>query len=132
MYITLKDVHELPKEAVICNFTEKTLDLRILGLDNINYSLIINNLCEEIDTIHSNVKIKPDTAVVSLPKKHPEHWSHIRREGKRIKKLKALVAPDTSDDSDVDAAIMSLIQSMYRTGDHETKKTIVRLLKASQ
>ncbi|XP_003708176.1 calcyclin-binding protein [Megachile rotundata] len=126
LYITLKDVHQLPKEAVICNFTEKTLDLRVLGLDNKNYSLIINNLCEEIDTTHSTVKVKPDTVVVSLAKKLPKNWSHITEVEKRIKQSKSSVVPDMSDDSDPGANLMNLIKKMYQEGDDQMKKTIAK------
>lgn len=123
LYITLKDVHQLPKEAVICNFTEKSLDLHVLELDNKNYSLIINNLCEEIDVNHSAVKVKPDTVVVSLAKKVPKNWSHITGVEKRIKESKSSMVPMADDP---EANLMNLIKKMYQEGDDEMKKTIAK------
>lgn len=126
IYITLKDVHQLPKEAVVCSFTEKSLDLRVLGLDNKNYHLPINNLCAEIDTKKSNFKVKTDMIVVSLVKKIARDWSHITLVEKRIKESKAPTVPDMGEDSDPGASLMNLMKKMYQDGDDEMKKTIAK------
>jgi len=36
IYISLSNVHQLPKEAIVCTFTEKSLDLRIFGLEKLS------------------------------------------------------------------------------------------------
>lgn len=131
LYITLKDVHQLPKEAVVCNFTEKSLDLHIFGLDNKKYSLIINNLCGEIDINHSAVKVKPDTVIVSLAKKVPQNWSHITGIEKMIKKSKSAASSDDNDPADGDK-LMGLIKKMYQEGDDEMKKTIAKVWTENQ
>ncbi|XP_029032898.1 calcyclin-binding protein [Osmia bicornis bicornis] len=126
LYVTLPNVQQLPMEAVTCNFTEKSLDLRVLGLDNKNYSLTINNLCEEIDVNQSFVKIRTDLVIVSLAKKIEKNWSHVTGVEKRIKELKAAAVSDMSDDSDMGACLMNLMKKMYQEGDDEMKKTIAK------
>lgn len=132
IYITLNDVHQLPKEAVICNFTEKSLDLRILGLNNKNYHLPINNLCAEIDTEKSNFKVKTDMIVVSLAKKVAKDWSHVTLVEKRIKDAKTPSMPELGEDNDPNASLMNLMKKMYQDGDDEMKKTIAKAWTESQ
>lgn len=126
LYVTLKDVHQLANEAVICNFTEKSFDLHILGLNNKNYSLTINNLCEDIDTDKSSVRTKTDMVIVSLIKKVAKHWSHVTSVEKRIKESKTSSAPDISEDGDPGTSLMNLMKKMYQEGDDEIKKTIAK------
>lgn len=132
IYITLKDVHQLPKEAIICNFTEKSLDLRVLGLDNRNYHLPINNLCAEIDTQKSNSKVKTDMIVISLAKKAAKEWSHVTWVEKRIKEAKTPAVPEMGEDSDPGASLMNLMKKMYQDGDDDMKKTIAKAWTESQ
>ncbi|KAK9310696.1 hypothetical protein QLX08_000023 [Tetragonisca angustula] len=126
LYVTLKDVHQLPKEAVTCNFTEKSFDLHVLGLNNKNYSLTINNLCEDIDSDKSNVKIKVDMVIISLVKKVAKYWSHVTSVEKRIKESKTSSVPDMSEDNDPGTSLMNLMKKMYQEGDDEIKKTIAK------
>ncbi|XP_015435900.1 PREDICTED: calcyclin-binding protein [Dufourea novaeangliae] len=132
LYVTLENVRQLPKEAVVCNFTEKSLDLRVLGLENRNYSLTINNLCEQIDVSKSNVKVKTDTVIVSLAKKVPKQWSHVTGVEKRIKESKASSIPDVAEDGDPGASIMNLMKKMYQEGNDEMKQTIAKAWTESQ
>lgn len=126
LYVTLKDVHQLPKEAVTCNFTEKSFDLHVLGLNNKNYSLTINNLCEDIDSDKSNVKVKVDMVIISLAKKVAKYWSHVTSVEKRIKESKTSLVPDVSEDNDPGTSLMNLMKKMYQEGDDEIKKTIAK------
>ncbi|XP_032666616.1 calcyclin-binding protein [Odontomachus brunneus] len=132
IYITLKDVHQLPKESIICNFTDKSLDLRVLALDNRDYHLPINNLCAEINTTKSNVRVKTDMIVVSLVKQVAKDWSHVTWVEKRIKEAKAPSVPEMSEDNDPGASLMSLMKKMYQDGDDDMKKTIAKAWTESQ
>lgn len=133
LYITLKDVHQLPKEAVSCNFTEKSLELHVLGLDKKNYSLTINNLCEDIDVNKSNVKVKTDMVVVSIAKKVIKNWSHVTGVEKRIKESKIASTRSVNEDtSDPGASIMNLMKKMYEEGDDELKRSIAKVWVESQ
>lgn len=132
IYITLKDVQQLPKEAIICDFTEKSFNLRVLGLDNKNYCLSVNNLCAEINAEKSNYKVKPNMIVVSLLKKVAKDWSHVTLVEKMIKEAKAPSVPDMGEDSDPGAGLMNLMKKMYQDGDDEMKKTIAKAWTESQ
>lgn len=132
IYITLKDVHQLPKQAITCNFTDKSLDLRVLGLDNKNYNVLINNLCAEIDTEKSSFKVKTDMIVVLLAKKVAKDWSHITLVEKRIKDAKSSSVPELGEDNDPGASLMNLMKKMYQDGDDEMKKTIAKAWTESQ
>lgn len=132
IYITLKDVQQLSKEAIICNFTEKSLDLRVLGLDNKNYRLSINNLCAEINVEKSNYKVKTDMIVVSLFKVVAKDWSHVTLVEKMIKEAKAPSVPDLGEDNDPGAGLINLMKKMYQDGDDEIKKTIAKAWTESQ
>lgn len=126
IYITLKDVHQLPKESIVCIFTEKSLDLRVLGLDNRNYHLPINNLCAEIDAEKCNFKVKTDMIVVSLAKRTAVDWSHITLLEKKIKESKTPSMPEIGEDGDPGASLMTLMKKMYQDGDDDMKKTIAK------
>lgn len=132
LYVTLKDVHTLPKEAVTCNFTENSLDLRVFGLDNKNYSLTINNLCEDINVDDSNIKVKTDMVLVSLAKKVAKNWSHVTGVEKRIKESKKSSVPDTTEDGDPRASLINLMKKMYQEGDDEVKKMMAKAWTESQ
>ncbi|CAK9821777.1 Calcyclin-binding protein [Anthophora retusa] len=125
LYITLKDVHQLPKESVICDFTETSLNLRVVGLDNKNYTLTINNLCEEIDVNNSTIKIKTDMVVISLAKKVAKNWLHVTAVEKRITESKTSSTEGTND-------LISLMKKMYQEGDDEMKRTIAKAFTESQ
>lgn len=131
-YITLKDVHQLPKESIICNFTDKSLDLRVLALDNRDYHFPINNLCAEIDTARSNLKVRTDMIIVTLVKKVAKDWSHVTWVEKRIKEAKTPSVPEMGEDSDPGANLMNLMKKMYQDGDDDMKKTIAKAWTESQ
>ncbi|KAL0109312.1 hypothetical protein PUN28_014416 [Cardiocondyla obscurior] len=132
IYITLNNVHQLPKESIVCNFTEKSLDLRVFGLENKIYHFPINNLCAEIDTDKSNFKVKTDMIVVSLAKKVAKDWSHVTLVEKRIKDAKSPSMPELGEDNDPGASLMNLMKKMYQDGDDEMKKTIAKAWTESQ
>lgn len=129
IYVELTGVHNLPSEAVTCNFTEKSLDLSILGLENKNYRLQINNLCEEINAEKSYTKVKTDMVIVYLAKSSPKNWSHITGIEKRIEEAKSQQFSDIQDNpSNPSACLMNLMKKMYQDGDDEIKRTITKAL----
>lgn len=131
IYVTLNNVQSLPKEAVFCNFSDRSMDLHVRGLDNKNYELPINNLCEDINTSKSFYKIKTDMIIVNLAKKSTKRWTCVTSVEKRMKDSK--VAPSTlSDPDDPNASLMSLMKKMYEDGDDEMKKTIAKAWTESQ
>ncbi|KAL6260727.1 hypothetical protein P5V15_008250 [Pogonomyrmex californicus] len=132
IYVTLMNVHQLPKEAIVCNFTERSLDIWVFGLENKNYHLPINNLCAEIDVDKSNFKVKTNMIVISLAKRVAKDWSHVTLVEKRIKDAKSPSMPEMGEDSDPGASLMNLMKKMYQDGDDEMKKTIAKVWTESQ
>ncbi|XP_066587089.1 calcyclin-binding protein [Prorops nasuta] len=132
LYVTLNNVHQLQKESINCNFTEKSVNLYILNLDCKNYKFQINNLCEEINPEKSHFKVKTDMIVIFLVKKAAKLWSHITVVEKRIKESKTPSTSDMLEDSDPGASLMNLMKKMYQDGDDEIKKTIAKAWTESQ
>ncbi|CAD6216437.1 GSCOCG00004595001-RA-CDS [Cotesia congregata] len=130
LYVTLKNVQSLSKEAVACNFSERSIDLRVMGLENRNYQLPISNLCEDIDPSKSYIKVKTDMIVVFLSKKASKNWTHVTGIEKRIKESKN--APPSSDNADPEAGLMNIMKKMYQEGDDEMKRTIAKAWTESQ
>ncbi|XP_043253791.1 calcyclin-binding protein [Colletes gigas] len=124
LYVTLENVQQLPKEAVTCNFSERSVNLNVFGLNNKNYNLTINNLCEEIDVNNSNVKVKTDMVVVFLAKKVAKTWSHVTEVEKRMMKAKTSTVPEIG--TDPNASIMNIMRKIYNEGDDEMKKIIAK------
>ncbi|XP_076654776.1 calcyclin-binding protein [Halictus rubicundus] len=133
LYVTLEDVEQIPKESVVCNFTENSLDLRILGLNNKNYVLTINNLCEDIEPNKCSYKVtKKGLITVTLVKKEPQVWLHVTRVEKKIKSLKSSLNPEMGDEGDPGTGIMNLMKKMYQEGDDDMKRTIAKAWADSQ
>lgn len=126
IYVTCKNVHQLPKESVVCKFTDRSFDLHILGLENRNYNLSINNLAETIIPEKSYVKIKTNMVVVCLAKEQEMNWSHITSLEKRLKESKASSISEDADDSDPGANLVNLVMKMYQDGDDDMKRTIAK------
>jgi len=53
----LKDVNKVQESDVVSNFNEKSFDLAIKNLNNVNYTLAITNLCFKIVPEESLVKV---------------------------------------------------------------------------
>jgi calcyclin binding protein len=131
LYVNLNNVQTLPKEAVFCNFSQQSMDLHVLGLENKNYELTINNLCENINTTKSYVKVKTDMIIVFLAKTADKTWSYITSVEKRLKESK-LTTTKMNDMDDPNTSLMNLMKKMYQDGDDEMKKTIAKAWTESQ
>ncbi|XP_014214376.1 calcyclin-binding protein [Copidosoma floridanum] len=134
LYVTLNKVESLPKEAVYCKFSDRSMELHVTGLENKNYILPINNLCEAIDTEKSYTKVKTDMIYVYLAKKTKKTWSHITTVEKMLKEAKSNMFKDDTDNlsADPNAGIMNIMKKMYQEGDDEMKKTIAKAWTESQ
>ncbi|CAK1555791.1 unnamed protein product [Leptosia nina] len=128
IFVTLKDVHTLPKEQVYCKLSEKSMELYINDLDNKDYRLVINNLLYPIIEADSHWKQKTDMVAIFLAKADTSiKWSHMTEiekkfEDKRANRFKT--EPEDIDKKDPQASIMSLMKNMYETGDDDMKRMI--------
>ncbi|XP_043276383.1 calcyclin-binding protein [Venturia canescens] len=133
IYVEVKNVQSLPEGAVTCKFTEKSLDLWAMGLENRNYHMPINNLCEDIDVSKSYIKVKTDSIVVFLAKKIPnKNWSYVTGVEKRIKEAKSAPPTDFEKGQDPEDSLMNLMKKMYQDGDDKMKKIIAKAWTESQ
>ncbi|KAJ8918031.1 hypothetical protein NQ315_011487 [Exocentrus adspersus] len=131
-YVTLKNVHNLPAENIKCDFTHKSLELKVLDLDNKDYVLRINNLLKTILPEQSNWKLKTDMVIVNAAKKEVENWSHVTEWEKKASDAKNLPPPDSDKQADPSEGLMSLMKNMYERGDDEMKRTIAKAWTESQ
>lgn len=108
------------KNNVVCDFTSKSFDLRVLNLKGKNYRLCKDNLDKEIVPDKSKVKVKANKIVLLLrkvPGKYgAEHWTDLAAKRKKKK-----VAGGKEDPM---AGIMDLMKDMYDSGDDQMRATI--------
>jgi len=128
VFVTLKNVQNIPKEQVYCKLTERSMELHVENLENKDYLLTIKKLLEPINVEDSHWKQKTDMVVIFLAKAHPNvKWSHMteiekKADDQRSNKFKT----DQTDmeKKDPQDSIMSLMKNMYDTGDDEMKRMI--------
>ncbi|XP_026495779.1 calcyclin-binding protein [Vanessa tameamea] len=126
IFVTLKNVQNVPKEQVYCNLTERSMELHVDNLENKDYLLVINKLLNSINVEESHWKQKTDMVVIFLAKSQQNiKWSHMTElekkfEDQRNNKFKT----DDMEKKDPQEYIMSLMKNMYETGDDEMKRTI--------
>lgn len=125
IFVTLKNVQSLPAENVCTQFTDRSMELIVRGLENRNYTLPIKNLLEKIDTEKSHWKVKTDMVVVFLAKCDTgKTWSHLTASEKKAKEPK--FSPKLSENEDPTTGLMDLMKQMYEEGDDEMKRTIAK------
>lgn len=126
VFVTLKNVHNIPKEQVYCKLTEKSMELHVDNLENKDYLLVINKLLNTINVGESHWKQKTDMVVIFLAKSQQNvKWSHMtelekKSEDQRNNRYK----PTESEKADPQESIMSLMRNMYETGDDDMKRMI--------
>ncbi|XP_047535590.1 calcyclin-binding protein [Vanessa atalanta] len=126
IFVTLKNVQNVPKEQVYCKLTERSMELHVDNLENKDYLLVINKLLNSINVEESHWKQKTDMVVIFLAKSQQNiKWSHMTElekkfEDQRNNKFKT----DDMEKKDPQESIMSLMKNMYETGDDEMKRMI--------
>jgi len=130
IYITsLPDINKVTAENVACNFTEKSFDLIIKNLNNVNYNLVVKNLLHLIDPKESTVKVKSDMITVMMRKKEANKWDCVT--GIEML-LKEKPKPKIGENTDPQESLMSLMKQMYDEGDDEMKRTIGKAFSESR
>jgi len=124
IFVTLKNVQTVEAADVFCVFTTKSVELKVNGLDNRNYTLPITNLLEEIDADTSYWKVKTDNIVIFLAKKKVgTKWSHMTAYEKKAKEPRI---PKMDQSNDPSAGLMDMMRQMYEDGDDDMKRTIAK------
>lgn len=74
-----KGVGALPREAVTCNFSEKSFDLKVLGLKGMNFRLCMPALEYNIISSESKLIIRKDRVKLQLKKSRKgDNWTSIK------------------------------------------------------
>lgn len=130
IFVTLKNVHTIPSENISCDFSIRSMELHVNGLENRNHHLPILNLCEEIDVGKSHWKVKNDNVIVYLSKsKTGQKWSHLTGIEKQATDKKT---PKYEPSDDPSSSIMGLLKQMYDDGDDDMKRTIAKAWASNQ
>merc|ERR1711974_340195 len=112
--LRLKGVGQLAAGKVICNFTESSLDLKVVGLDGKNHRFLKTNLEKEIVPAESTVKVEKNHVSISLQKVKGEdgydQWSDLCAKGKRT-------TTATKKDADPSAHIIDMTKDLYDFGE---------------
>jgi len=121
--LRLKGVEALPTEKVTCDFTESSLDVKVLGLDGQNYRFLKTNLEKDIVPAESSVKVKKNHVIISLQKVKGQygydHWSDLCAKGRRRP-----TNTSESKESNPQDSIMSMMRDLYEDGDDNMRKVI--------
>ncbi|XP_069697784.1 calcyclin-binding protein [Periplaneta americana] len=124
IFVTLKNVQNVDPADVFCVFAPKSVELKVNGLDNRNYSLPIKNLLEEIDAEKSHWKVKTDNVVIFLAKKKVgSKWSHMTMFEKKAHEPRI---PKLDQSDDPSAGLMDMMRQIYEDGDDDMKRTIAK------
>ncbi|XP_023937211.1 calcyclin-binding protein [Bicyclus anynana] len=126
VFVTLKDVQNVPKENVYCKLTDRSMELHVENLDNKDYLLVINKLLYPIDVAGSHWKQKTDMVVIFLAKSEQNvKWSHMTELEKKFEDQRSnRFKSDDLDKKDPQESIMGLMKNMYETGDDDMKRMI--------
>jgi len=123
LYVTLQDVHTILLENVKCEFTAKSMELVVRGLNGKNCTLLINTLMCPIIPDGSYFKVKTDMVLIMLKKEKANTWSHVTLQEKKAKEPKV---PKMNEDGDPGSGLMDMMKQMYEEGDDEMKRTIAK------
>ncbi|XP_076352182.1 calcyclin-binding protein [Tachypleus tridentatus] len=124
LYVTLPNVQSLPSEQIRTNFSDKSVELQVIGLENKIQVLTIKNLTYPIKPQESYHKLKNDTVTVFLKKDSTKHWPYMTEIEKKVKDSRT---PKYDEDtSDPGKSLMNLMKQMYDEGDDEMKRTIAK------
>ena len=111
------------KQDIDCEFTDNSLDLRILNFNGKNWRLKIPSLNNLIDPAASKLKVKSNSVTLELKKKEKKQWSDIKEKKLATQGLGSSKAKK-DDDGEPGTALMDMMKELYNTGDDTMKKTI--------
>lgn len=120
--VRLKGVENLPSEAVTCDFTDSSFDLKVVGLDGQNHRMVKTNLDKDIVPGESSVRVKKNHVVVMLQKVKGQYgydsWVDLVAKGKRRLGTSSAKSENPQD------SIMGMMKDLYDDGDDNMKKII--------
>ncbi|XP_071544748.1 calcyclin-binding protein [Panulirus ornatus] len=128
IYISLKNIHGLGKDAVTTTFGKRSVQVMVQELDGKNYHLNITKLAGDIKPDASYHKVKTDMLVVFLSKSEQQKWVGVTQEDVRASEARK---PKVNND-DPSAGMMDLMKQMYEEGDDKMKQMLNKTWYESQ
>lgn len=133
IFVTVKDVQQVPEESVNVEFTDSSFNLLINNLNNKDFAFVVNHLLQPIDAEKSYRKVKNDMVAIYLAKaKQGSKWAHLTVTAKRLQEIKDERIALKDDGGDPQAGLMKVMQQLYDSGDSETKRMINKAWHQSQ
>eukprot|EP00927_Polykrikos_kofoidii_P039067 TRINITY_DN334_c0_g1_i5.p1 TRINITY_DN334_c0_g1~~TRINITY_DN334_c0_g1_i5.p1 ORF type:complete len:280 (-),score=56.16 TRINITY_DN334_c0_g1_i5:171-947(-) len=118
--IRMKGVEALPAEAVTCDFTESSFDLKVIGFEGANHRMVKTNLDKDIVPAESSVRVKKNHVIVTLQKVKGKYgydsWTDLCAKGGKRR--------TTTKSENPQDGIMGMMKDMYDDGDDNMKKII--------
>lgn len=113
------------KDQVSCEFDEWGFDLKVMGLNGVNYRFLKDNLEHKIVPSQSKFIVKKNGINLKLAKVKGEYGSYDAWSKLESKKTKAQKEADANKtDKDPTAGIWNIMEEMYEDGDEKTKALI--------
>jgi calcyclin binding protein len=119
IYINLKDVGALGRDAVKLVVEDQSLDLVISEYQGKNWRLIIPKLHTKVKKAECSFTLKPNYVIVKLRKGSMGSWTSLKEEKKfnPVKNIK-------EGKEDPQKGLMDMMKRMYDEGDDQMKRTI--------
>lgn len=122
LYLTgLDGIGKHDKHLIDCEFTDNSLDLRLLNFNGKNWRLKLVPLNGLIDPAASKLKVKSNSITLELVKANTRYWDDV------IKKKPG--APTKIPDNDERGnyptnSLMGIMKDLYDNGDESMRRTI--------
>ena len=107
------------KKNIDCEFTDNSIDLRILAFNGKNLRLKIQPLNNLIDPASSKLKVKSNSITLELRKNKTKHWDDVKEKKGLLgdSSLKKKNKDEDEDLKDPSASLMTMMKELYETGD---------------
>ena len=117
------------KQNIDCEFTESSIDLRVLDFNSKNFRLKINPLNGPIDAFTSKMKVKSNSIVLELKKAKSKWWDDVKE---KKNKFSTDAKKKDEEGKDPSAGLMDLMKELYQSGDDDMKRTIAESWQKAQ
>ena len=128
VYLTsLEGVGKIPKENIVCEFEDKSFDLRIQGLNNRNMRLKVPELHAQVELAECKFQIKSNSITITLIKTNGEkHWTDLKPKKSMMgeKESDKAKKPKPVNNENPMGGMMDMMKNMYENGDEGTKRMI--------
>ncbi|KAM3142067.1 hypothetical protein pb186bvf_005721 [Paramecium bursaria] len=123
---SLEGIGSIPKENIISQFNDESVDLKIKDYKNQNLRFGVKRLNQKIKVPECSFKVSNNTLYLYLTKQDgSKHWDQLAYK-------EQLVNPEKIEKEDPQASLMNMMKEMYQNGDEDMKRTIAQAWTKSQ